>query len=268
MARAVLHRPGKPGPDTVVPAHGVELTGWTLDAAGLTAYRTVVGSTAALPLLFPAVVGTRLHRDLMGLGRLPVRGTGLVHVASQVWVDGRLPLTGAWDVAAWADGTRHTRSGLELDLWARCQSGDAAWTARVVVLARSRTASGEMDSAVPDLPTEGTWQTDQGLDVPVDTGWAYARVSGDYNPIHLNVLSAKPFGFDRAIAHGWWSLARSLAVLELDETPVEPRRLEVAYRRPVLLPSTPRLVSRGEDGATTLALLRRDGSPHLVARLT
>lgn len=36
----------------------------------------------------------------------------------------------------------------------------------------------------------------------VDTGRAYASVSGDFNPIHLSVLSAKALGMRRSIAHG------------------------------------------------------------------
>src|SRR5690606_13295593 len=49
--------------------------------------------------------------------------------------------------------------------------------------------------------------------VPGDTGRRYAAVSGDRNPIHLRPLTAKAFGFPRAIAHGMWSKARCLAAL-------------------------------------------------------
>ena len=47
--------------------------------------------------------------------------------------------------------------------------------------------------------------------VAVDTAWAYARVSSDFNPIHLNDRAARFFGLRGAISHGMWSLARSLA---------------------------------------------------------
>ena len=47
-----------------------------------------------------------------------------------------------------------------------------------------------------------------------DLGRRYAGVSGDRNPIHMHALSAKAFGFPRAIAHGMWSQARCLAQLE------------------------------------------------------
>ena len=49
------------------------------------------------------------------------------------------------------------------------------------------------------------------LDVSSRTAWDYARVSGDFNPIHLNDRAARFFGLRGAISHGMWSLARSLA---------------------------------------------------------
>ena len=47
-----------------------------------------------------------------------------------------------------------------------------------------------------------------------DLGRRYAAVSGDRNPIHMHGLTAKAFGFPRAIAHGMWTKARCLAALE------------------------------------------------------
>ena len=176
-----------------------------------------------------------------------------------------------WQVRAWADGARHTRSGLELDLWADARavgSDPAGWTLRMVVLTRSRDARGPQRSARPWVDTDRRWDVRRPLVVPVDAGWAYARVSGDYNPIHLNLLTARPFGYPRPIAHGWWTLARTLASLGLDETPPEGERaLEVTYRAPVLMPSTPTAVASADDGRTTVALLREDEAVHLAAVL-
>jgi acyl dehydratase len=59
------------------------------------------------------------------------------------------------------------------------------------------------DFKAPD-PT-ALWQ------LGVDTGRAYAAVSGDFNPIHLSVLSAKALGMRRSIAHGMYLASRALA---------------------------------------------------------
>ena len=49
------------------------------------------------------------------------------------------------------------------------------------------------------------------FDVTLRTAWDYARVSSDFNPIHLSDRAARFFGLRGAISHGMWSLARSLA---------------------------------------------------------
>lgn len=50
--------------------------------------------------------------------------------------------------------------------------------------------------------------------LPQDSGRRYARLSGDYNPIHLWRWSAKLLGFDRPIIHGMHSAARAEAEIE------------------------------------------------------
>jgi len=63
-------------------------------------------------------------------------------------------------------------------------------------------------------------------------GRQYARVSGDFNPIHIADLAARFFGFKRAIAHGMWTLARCAA--EIGETAFsQPCALDVAFKRPI-----------------------------------
>ena len=49
---------------------------------------------------------------------------------------------------------------------------------------------------------------------PATSAAATRGVSGDRNPIHMHELTAKAFGFPRAIAHGMWTKARCLAALE------------------------------------------------------
>jgi acyl dehydratase len=267
--RVLLHRPPAAGPTTSVQPHGLSVPAWSPPDGLVEKYRQVVGSSAAMPLTFPALIAGRLHRDLMGLGDLPVSGLGMVHVATQLWASGRLPADTTWNVAAWADGARHVRSGLEIDLWASCTAGEASWTARVVVLSRSREASGSDESASPELPdADGDWPVRTTLTAGGGVGRAYASVSGDYNPIHLHRYTAKAFGFPRAIAHGWWALPRSLALIGVDEAPPEGHTyLDVAYRRPVLLPSRPTLKGATDDKTTAFLVVRDDGKPHFGGHL-
>jgi acyl dehydratase len=98
-----------------------------------------------------------------------------------------------------------------------------------------------------------------------DAGRRYASVSGDVNPIHLHALSARAFGFDRAIAHGMFSYARVLASLGA-RVPAAGSST-VWFRKPVKLPSTTRLAV--SDDARLAVLVPANGTgEHLVATVT
>ena len=63
----------------------------------------------------------------------------------------------------------------------------------------------------------------------------YAKASGDFNPIHLHVLAAKAFGFPRAIAHGMWTLGRTIAALHPSKT-VRSAVAHGDFKLPLFLP--------------------------------
>jgi acyl dehydratase len=90
-----------------------------------------------------------------------------------------------------------------------------------------------------------------------DLGRRYAAVSGDVNPIHLNSLAAKAFGFPRTIAHGMWTAAHTLASLQ-GRTP-DALTYTVLFRKPLLLPSKAELVTERTDGGWNLAVRNRAG---------
>src|SRR4029453_3261206 len=99
--------------------------------------------------------------------------------------------------------------------------------------------------------------------IPADTGRRYAAVSGARNPIHLNPLAAKAFGFPRAIAHGMWLHARALA--SLGARPADPYRVDVDFKAPVFLPSTVSVSTRPTSDGFHLEVRRpRDQRLHVV----
>jgi acyl dehydratase len=100
----------------------------------------------------------------------------------------------------------------------------------------------EAESWTPPLPT-GRWA------LPGGTGRAYGAISGDVNPIHLSALSAKAFGFPRAIAHGMYTAGRALA--EVGPARGTTYRWTVEFGRPVLLPGTVDVAITPADGAFT-----------------
>ncbi len=73
--------------------------------------------------------------------------------------------------------------------------------------------------------------------LPTDMGRRYARLSGDYNPIHLWQWSASLLGFKRPIIHGMYSVGRAAADIENSvDRPV--RRVTTEFLKPLEMGST------------------------------
>ncbi len=97
-----------------------------------------------------------------------------------------------------------------------------------------RQSSGTKKKRAAEVPVENE-KEDQWW-VPSQAGWQYARVSGDYNPIHLINLFARIAGFPRKIIHGWYSVSRAAAVLQQERTqPIQ--QIDVEFKKPILIPS-------------------------------
>lgn len=85
------------------------------------------------------------------------------------------------------------------------------------------------------------WQLGSGM------GRRYARVSGDFNPIHLHSITSRWFGFKKPIIHGMYMMARAQAEIERSSGKTT-RQIEVTFKRPVVLPARVQLwVAKEQD---------------------
>ena len=73
-------------------------------------------------------------------------------------------------------------------------------------------------------------------DLKNNRGIKYARLSGDYNPIHIATPLAWLFGFRKKIIHGWYLLSRAVSEIE-KETNMPAKSIEVNFMKAVSLPS-------------------------------
>jgi len=147
------------------------------------------------------------------------------------------------------------------------------WQATMTVLKRgvrsddSTPALSGPKPASLDAPAETALAQYLRIQAPEDTGRRYARISQDYNPIHLHAATARLFGFKRAIAHGLWSKARVLAELQ-PKLACAPRRFDVSFRQPLLLPGRATLRYVQEATGIEFALLEASGGKvHLSGTL-
>jgi acyl dehydratase len=154
--------------------------------------------------------------------------------------------------------------GAQVDLVAEVDAGgERVWDGRSTYLARGASAPAADPAARPEVPgvdgpAAATWR------VAAGTGRRYARVSGDVNPIHLHPLTARAFGFPRAIAHGMWTAAHALAALQ-GRLPGS-FTYDVAFGKPLLLPSTVELRTR-RTGQGWILDVRGSRGVHLTATI-
>lgn len=231
------------------------------------AYAAVCGFPRkdVVPLTFPHLLAFPLHMAIMSDAAFPYPAIGMVHVENTLTAHRTIGVGEALDVTTEVGAPRPHAKGVLLDFVTTVgAAGETAWESTSTYLRRGRSVDGDAvpGLVVADPPTDGAeWR------LPADLGRTYAAVSGDANPIHLWPLTAKALGFPRQIAHGMWTLARSIAAIE-NRLPDEVT-VEVAFKKPVSLPGTVVFAARQDDAGWTFALTRpKDGAPHLLGRTT
>lgn len=246
---------GRRGPD--LPAVEVTVGGVTVDRAQLADYDRVCGFRLSdrLPATFPHVMGFPLALRLMTAPDFPIPLLGLVHVGNRITTHRPVTADDTLDFTAYAENLRPHDRGRQVDVvLVGSVGGEEVWRGVSTYLGRERKTSGGDRGVRPAAPpATARWRVEPGV------GTAYARVSGDHNPIHTSRVGARLFGFRRPIAHGMWSKARCLAALEA-RLP-DAYTVEVAFKLPVPLPSTVSFALLPDGG---FAVHDSRGRPHLA----
>lgn len=238
-----------------VPRARLSVAAIAVDAAALERFRRFVGSAEAFPLVYAYVLAQPAHLYRINQPDFPVRSLGLLHASNRIRrhgpVDTSQPL--ALELAVTAD--RERRRSREFTLVTTlAQRGERVFEIESVYLTRVRGAPRtEAPKPAPDAAPGGAPYA--AIDFAGHFGRRYARVSGDWNPIHLARWLARPFGFRRPIAHGMGALARIDAELARGGAPAQ--ELAVRFRRPIDLPSSTRLVVAEGGGFALLDSLGR-----------
>ncbi len=249
----------------------VSRVGVRTDTEHLAGYARLTGHALSdrLPGLYPHLAAFAPQLAVLTDRRFPFAALGLVHLENSVRQHRPLHVGETYDLVVRPARLRAHRSGRLVDLDTTVTVGaETVWEETTTVLARG---GGDRDTA-DTSPLAGVAAPvgDARWRVPADIGRAFAAVSGDRNPIHLTGLTAKAFGFPRAIAHGMWTAARALAAVE--STLPGAYRYDVAFRKPVLLPAEVRFgseVDAGAGGGRLVGVVSADASrQHLVGRIT
>ncbi|TFY85686.1 acyl dehydratase [Pseudomonas kairouanensis] len=230
------------------------------------AYRKVCGfaDSPILPATYPHILAFGLQMQLLTDSAFPFPLLGLIHLSNRIRI--HRPLGGVSDLtlAVHAQNLKPHPKGATFDLITTAEDSlGLLWEAESRMLCRGVKLEGEATDDVQPTPSQVSeltrWQA------PADIGRRYARVSGDYNPIHLSALTAKLFGFPQAIAHGLWNKAHTLAALG-EHLPAANIEIAVEFRKPVRLPSEVRLLASAAGSSGELRLTGSGDIEHMVGK--
>ncbi|AVU74156.1 MULTISPECIES: MaoC family dehydratase [Pseudomonas] len=235
-----------------------------VDPQRLAAYRKVCGfaENGLLPPTYPHVLAFALQMQLLTARDFPFPLLGLIHLSNRIRV--LRPMGGVSQVQARVNvqNLQAHPKGAVFDLVTRIDDQlGPLWEAESQMLCKGV----QLDGALVEEPLQEIQALTEVAHwtAPADIGRQYAKVSGDYNPIHLSGLSARLFGFPTAIAHGLWNKARTLAALD-EHLPDANVEIDVTFKKPVRLPSEVTLLASAAGSSGDLRLIGSGELEHMV----
>lgn len=256
LLRALFKRPQQSLP-SALPELGTEYRIDRLPLDDIARYRAAFGFKGGhVPLTWWYLLAQRAHLATMLDPRFPFRIVGLVHMENALEEHGPLAAGQPLVVKTMLRMLPPSSSGA-----LRCvleTTGSAAGapvfscTSTYLIRRGERggTKQPEADAGIAGAAL-AQWTLDRAA------GRRYARLSGDWNPIHLSGWSARLMGMRRPIIHGMHTLARCCAALE-NAGGRRALRIACRFRTPVPLGST--VVLHAEPG-TGAFVVEASGRP-------
>jgi acyl dehydratase len=166
-----------------------------------------------LPILYPHVMAGSMHMHMLSHKSFPIRLLGSVHLKNRITQIKAISNGAVMDITAELGAYRLVEKGVEFDFSTYAYvAGEKVWEEISTYFKAGRFGGKENPSPEKSFELEsldspegaGSWH------VPNNRGKRYAKITGDYNPIHMSPIAAKLFGFKRDIAHGFGVLAEAI----------------------------------------------------------
>lgn len=269
--KAILPKKRTASADITLPQLSAELLCAHTSSDDLHRYERVCGFRPSnhVPITWPHILAFPLHLKLLTEKAFPLPLLGLVHLQNTITQHRAIGRGEALKLHVCFGEQARSSRGIEFGIITTASSaGAVVWEETSTMLFRQSKPQ-EEQTAQKAPPTLEQYPNTIDMEAPEATGRKYAKVSGDSNPIHMHALSAKAFGFPRAIAHGMWSKAHALAILgQQDEWRSGPVKVSCQFKKPLFLPGTARLNWRTERSGWDYQLLNARGdAPHLSGRI-
>ena len=220
-----------------------------IDRANFKAYLDCCGlkDDGYLPLLYPHVMASKMHLDTLTNAAFPIKLLGTVHFRNHIIQHRKIKLDEVLDMSMKITESRVMEKGLEFDFTTLITAEkQRVWESISTYYVRGKFGDEDAPSPLAEMdklsnaPEVANWL------VKSNMGKRYAKITGDYNPIHISSLLAKIFGFKRDLIHAFCVLATTLHHLP-NPAADRPVRLDVAFKGPTYLGSKVSLKNQSSD---------------------
>jgi len=218
------------------------------DPIALKNYHEVLGLTQGehLPVLYPHVLAGGLHMNMLTHKLFPFGLLGAVHLKNRITQHTPIKNTQVMDIHSAMGEFRLLPKGLEFDFSTEVTvEGEKVWEEVSTYFMAGKFGGKENPSSETsfELATLENTEDMANWPVPKDRGKKYAKISGDYNPIHMSATLAKLFGLKRDIAHGFGIVAEAIhysgAMANFENNDLSDKKIQVdvVFKGPVFLES-------------------------------
>jgi acyl dehydratase len=217
--------------------------------------------------VFPACATFMTHLKHLSDPKFPYQAMGTVHIRTIIRQVRPIRLDEVVSYHCWVEGHREVDRGVEFDMITEAIINGETVSTTIMTMYR-RGGARKRDGVKPPQAVhnhisahEASW------DVTGTTARQYARLTGDINPIHLSVLTAKALGFKGMLLHGMWTFGRACAMHPVQM--MAPRiQISSEFKLPIFLPATLRYRWWEDQGRLEMRVLEKNGvKPHMIATL-
>ena len=189
---------------------------------------------------FPYIVQTLVKSSI------PSRLIGLVHLSTGFFKLAEHDFAKACEIEITITKAEQTKKGIAYYVVCQfMQQGKKTLVNENVFLAKGKSTSQTKVNVSVESPQDSAYQVIGHHRVTTEVARQYAKLSKDFNPIHINPWLAKLLGMKTSLIHGMYNCHWALSQLPKDILSSS-SSIHVDFKRPCFLPSDIKLVEKGD----------------------
>ena len=190
-----------------------------------------------LPLLYPHVLSSSLHMQILTDKAFPLKLLGAVHLRNKIIVHQNITVNDQLLFKVELKDKLILKGGIEFSFSTQAYSNDKlVWESLTTYYKRGKFGTIDAETSPVNMVTLENTEKVTSWYLNKNLGKAYAKVCNDYNPIHVSKTLAKLFGFKRDVAHGMGVLTTALDRVKTSQIQY-PFKNEVIFKGPLFLES-------------------------------